>query len=151
MTDLIFVDLKSLSENDLRIIAKIDNAIPSEFDTTWKPKESDLAKRLTFYQELLETDFFKVGIIGKEIVAFYCIRALQMGSTNIGMATTIWVHPHHRKEGIAKQLHEMGIEWARSQNILYLQSSVHSSNHRSMELHVKSGFENYSVTLRLKI
>ena len=140
-----------LSEDQLNKIVKIDNAIPSEFDATWKPTDTDHTRRLKFYHDLLDTDFFKAVLNGDEIVAFYCIRAAQIGSTNIGMATTVWVHPGHRKSGIARHLHEMGIDWAKSQKIAYFQSSVHSTNHRSRELHEKSGFETYAITYRLKI
>jgi L-amino acid N-acyltransferase YncA len=151
MDKLVFTDLKSLSEDDLRNIVKIDNGIPSEFDSSWKPNDDDHAKRLKLYQEFPETDFFKAVICKNEIIGFYCIRATQIGSANIGMATTIWIHPSYRKDGIARQLFEMGIDWAKSKNIEFLQSSVHSNNERSMELHLKSGFETYAVTLRLKI
>jgi L-amino acid N-acyltransferase YncA len=151
MSELIFVDIKSLTEVDLKKIVKIDNNIPAEFDETWKPNETDHERRLKFYLDLLDTDFFKAVLYKNEIIGFYCIKASIVGSVHVGMATTIWVDPSYRKEGIAKQLFDMGIEWAKTQNIKFLQSSVHTNNERSKELHLKSGFKECAITFRLNI
>jgi RimJ/RimL family protein N-acetyltransferase len=151
MNELIFVDLKSLSEQNVRTIAKIDNSIPAEYDANWKPSENDHENRLKYYQGFSDLDFFKVVFNKEEIVAFYFIKAVNMANCNIGMIVTLWVLPSYRNKGIAKRLKELGVQWAINRNIDYLQTTVHSNNRRMMDINLKAGFKDYSNTLRMKI
>jgi len=151
MHSIVFKDGKELSEETLRKIVEIDNAVPSEFDPEWQPQEPEHQARLKQFQELSDRDFFEVAFSEKEIIGFHVILGKRGPKMNLGVISTLWVHPVYRGQGIAKQLKQKGLDWARASKLQYLQTSTHSNNERMMEINLKSGFVPYSVTLKYKL
>ena len=151
MSDLIFKDLPDLNDEIIRKIALIDNSVPTEFDPSWQPNESDHEERSKQFKELSQTGFFKVAFTENEVIGFHGIWRGKGPKKNLGMITTLWVHPRFRKRGIGKQLKQMGLEWARTLGLEYLQTSTHSNNTRMMEINSSAGFKPYAVTLRYKL
>ena len=147
------MDLKWLAGNNLSFeeilkLARIDNAIPAEYDLTWISTEAEVAARAEMLLKGLATDFFQVAKFKDEIVGFHVISA---GKDSVARISTLWVHPDHRGQGIGRQLKDAGKAWAKASGYEYLQTAVHSANRRMHEINISTGFEPFSTIYRMKL
>ena len=146
--EIIYKSGNELSEEQLYIIAKIDNKIPLEFNSNHEVNQEQTLERVKYYKELLDNSFFEIAFLNEDPVAFHALQKRGSKSANIA---TLWVHPSYRKQGLAKNLKRRGIEWARKEKLECITTSVHTTNERMVEINQDAGFEVLSVNMKLKL
>jgi len=146
--EIIYKPGDQLTEEQLYVIAKIDNEIPLEFNPLHEANEKQTLERIKFYKELLQNGFFQAAFSNEKTVAFHALQKRGAKTVNI---VTLWVHPSFRNKGIAKKLKTLGTQWARSQKCEFATTSVHTSNDRMVNINKKAGFEVFSLNMRMKL
>lgn len=149
LKNFLYKNKKELTEEQLAEIARIDNEIPTAFDPDHVPDDNMLLGRLDHYSKFKESDFFQAVFEGEKLIAFH--MAHSMGNGEIGRILTLWVHSSYRNCGLGKKLKELGIDWARSQKISILYTSVHPKNKRMLDINEKNGFEIQAIEMKLKL
>ena len=84
----------------------------------------------------------------KDIIAFHVIKKI---SPTWAYVSTLWVKRSKRKFGIAKELKQEGLKWAKKIGLKYIQTSVNVTNKRMLAINRRNGFKDFSVIMRLKL
>ncbi len=137
------------NETELRRIAEADARVPIDFDPSYAFEEGSISARLDFYQGLGKADFFEVAVLGPELIGLHIIRKTpHPPQLFIGSIISLWVHPEHRRRGIARTLKARGEQWARASGLVFLQTHVHVNNHRMLDVNRGQGYEVAYLQLR---
>lgn len=137
------------NQQELLTIAEADARIPLEFDSSHPFDENSVNARLDYYQQLSENDFFEVATQQERIIGFHIVKKSPFPpSHTIANIISLWVHPDFRKQGIAKELKNRAEYWAKQGGMLWIQTHVHKSNARMLELNKSNGYEEIYISLR---
>jgi len=60
----------------------------------------------------------------------------------------LYVHPNHRRQGIATALLETAHQWAKAQGYSQVSLQVFSSNHAAQALYQKLGYEPEAILMK---
>ena len=146
--ELKWIDGKTLPAVELQKIARIDFSIPAEFDDAWAPTEAEISGRAEMFAKLGAADFFQVIYDGLEVAGFHLITE---GKKSVAHISTLWLRSDLRRTGLAKQMKDSGVAWAKAAGFKFLQTGVHANNKRMHDINLKSGFEPFSIMYRLKL
>ena len=139
---------QKLSKSQLRSLVQIDNRIPAKHDPFFENDKKAHKFRVEYFLKLTNRDFFKVVFEEKDIIAFHVIKKI---SPTWAYVSTLWVKPSKRKFGIAKELKQEGLKWAKKIGLKYIQTSVNVTNKRMLAINRRNGFKDFSVIMRLKL
>jgi GNAT superfamily N-acetyltransferase len=139
---------KELSPDEIQKVAAIDNKIPEKYDEFFINDDEALKNRIAYFNQLSDEDFFKVVFDEESIIAFHVIKKISKACAYI---STLWVERSSRKSGIGRALKAEGLKWAKENGFKYIQTNVNPSNVRMLSINRKNGYEDFSISMRLKL
>lgn len=86
-----------------------------------------------------------------EIVGLHIVRRFEEWEQIGAHIVALWVHPEYRGLGIARHFKTEGENWARSVDATFLNSNVHTGNHRMLEIARQAGFTPFRINLRKRL
>lgn len=146
-----YVSAEVLSPEKIYRIAELDSAIPAEYDPLYQWDRKTVTTRVDLFLNLSKPHFFEVAMVGKEIVGFHIMQKINFHSTPGAGITTLWTHPNFRGQGIARELKERGIKWARENKLEFIHTSVNKNNPRMQEINRNNGYEEFATVFRMKL
>lgn len=72
-----------------------------------------------------------------------------MGGVTVGELSDLWLEEHARRQGIARRLVNLAVEWMRGQGVHSIEVQVLRKNNASLALFEQLGFETEFRVLRL--
>lgn len=150
--DIFFRHANKEDDAELTFIAEQDSKIPTLYDPDFPWDQSTVtARKELFKNQISKEDFFTVGLIDAKIIGFHIVKKIPYGGVFAGLIITLWTDENYRGKGIAKALKEQAEAWGRNLSLDHLQTGVHSSNKRMLEINKKSEFEITQYNLKKKL
>ena len=95
--------------------------------------------------------FSGIALFKEEIVGIHILRKFEeLGLIGAHIAN-LWVNVNFRKIGIAKELKIRGENWAKKNNIQFLNTNVHPSNNLMIDMNKNKGFTQYKINMRKRL
>ncbi len=146
-----YIDGDSLNQEQLALIAEIDNKIPMAHDSYLVCDEEVINKRIELIKNLKKPNFFKVAILEDQIIGFHILESFQHDLVKAARILTLWVDAKFQNKGIAKELKQQGIEWAKQHEFPFIQTFTHQTNKRMQDINLQNGWKVHGVTMRLSL
>lgn len=146
-----YISGESLNEQQLALIAEIDNKIPMVHDSYLVCDEEAIKKRIDLIKNLKKPNFFKVAILDNQIIGFHILESFQHDLVKAARILTLWVDEKFQHKGIAKEFKQQGIEWAKQHEFPFIQTFTHQTNIRMQDINLQNGWKVHGVTMRLDL
>lgn len=101
--------------------------------------------------ETSENYYSGIALHGGEIVGLHIVRRFEEWEQIGAHIVALWVHPKYRRLGIAHRFKTEGENWARSIGATFMNSNIHTGNHRMLELAEQAGFTPFRINLRKRL
>jgi ribosomal-protein-alanine N-acetyltransferase len=119
--------MREMHETDIPEVLEIENM---SFSTPWS--------KTAFINEILKQySLTKVAILGDKIIGYICVNHI----TDEGHILNLAVHPHFRRQGVAKTLVEKVLKELRENSCKYIYLEVRVSNFGARKFYGHLGFK----------
>lgn len=146
-----YIDGDSLNQEQLALIAEIDNKIPMAHDSYLVCNEEVIKKRIDLIKNLKKPNFFKVAILENQIIGFHIIESFQHDLVKAARILTLWVDVKFQNKGIAKDFKQQGVEWAKQHEFPFIETFTHQTNKRMQDINLQNGWKVHGITMRLNL
>lgn len=143
MQGLVYRQLDPDAQADVAEVARLHCAAPREWDASHRYSKQMLQKvesRLNGSDGSINFVELVCNVVD-DIVAFHWVQAKPKEDRPHAQVVGLWVHPEHRKQGVASKLKKRGEDWCLAQGITELRTNVFTANQTMVELNQRLGYE----------